>query len=160
MTVESGQYGNATMVTDVDTGTITTADTLPTGFANVIHLTKWTMDRDVVEGQYASNLTKGNYRRTTGTRNCKGTIATVMDMLVANMTQLAIGARVRLRLYTAPLIGHELSVKILSKSYEVDVENGNEVRPVYNWGADDNDPYYEVALPAQPTLPTAPTLGT
>ena len=153
MAVESGLYGNATWVTNADTGTCTVADTVPTtGFARVCHLTKWTMNRSVKSSRYVSNMTKGNERTVTGATTSTGTLETVMCMDDEEMALIEPGDRVLLRLYVAPLVGHALTVKITSVSYEVNLE-ANEVRPVFNWESDDNDPLYNVTLAAAPALP-------
>lgn len=155
MAVESGLYGNATFVADADTGTCDTADTVPTtGWALVCHLTKWTMNRTVKSSKYVSNQTNGNERTTTGANQASGTIETIMCMDADEMAAIEPGDRLRLRLYTAPLLGHELTVKITGQSYEVALEDGTEVRPVYTWELDDSFPEFNVALAAAPAIPT------
>lgn len=154
MAVESGLYGNATWVTDVDTGTCTTVDTVPTtGWARVCHLTKWTLNRSVKSSKYLSNMTKGNERTTTGGYMASGTLETLMCMDAAEMALIEPGDRVRLRLYVAPLLGHTVSAKITGVSYDVDLEAGGEIRPVFTWEQDDNDPVWNGALAAAPALP-------
>ena len=154
MSVESGQYGNATWVADADTGTCTTPDTIPsTGWALVCHLTKWTMKRAVKKSNYASNITRANERVITGGGQCSGTLEVVMCMNASEMALLAPGMRIRLRLYVAPLLGHELTVRLIDQSEDVMIEDGKEVRRTFSWEQDDNLPTFNVTLAATPALP-------
>ena len=154
MAVESGQYGNATFVTDADTGTCTTADTIPaTGFAIVCHLTKWTLKRAVKKSNYASNVTRANQRVVTGGGTAEGSLETIMCMNATEMALIVPGMRIRLRLYVAPLLGHEFTAKIISCDEDVSIEDGKEVRRTFSYEQDDNLPTFNVSLAAAPALP-------
>lgn len=82
-----------------------------------------------------------------------GTLETLMCMDATEMGLIEPGDRVRLRLYVAPLIGHTVTAKITAVSYDVDLEAGGEIRPVFTWEQDDNDPVWNGALAAAPALP-------
>lgn len=153
MSVESGQYGNATYVADADTGTCTVADAIPaTGFLIYCHLTKWTMKRGVKKSNYATNVTRANERVVTGGGQCSGTLETVMCMNATEMALLTPGMRLRTRFYVAPLLGHELTIKLIDCSEDVEIESGKEVRRQWTWEQDDNLPTFNVALAAAPAI--------
>ena len=154
MSVQSGQYGNATFVADVDTGNCTVADAAPVAaYALVCHLTKWTLKRAVKMSKYATNITRGNERTVVGGSTGSGTIETVMCMNAAEMTLLDPGDRIRLRLYVAPLLGHQFSAVITEESHDVEIEGGKEVRRTYGFDQDDNNPAFNVVLVAAPVVP-------
>ena len=167
MSVQSGQYGNATFVADVDTGSCTVLDAVPVTvvgsigppvvvavtFALVCHLTKWTLKRAVKTSKYATNITRAKERTVVGGSTGSGTLETVMCMNVAEMLLLKPGDRIRLRLYVAPLIGHEFSAVITEESHDVEIEGGKEVRRTYSFDQDDNYPRFNIALEAAPAAP-------
>lgn len=148
MTVLSGLYGNATWVVDADTGTCETPDTAPTtGFVRVCHLTKWTMRRVVANSTYVTNMTNGNARTAVGAKSATGTIETLICDDADDANALKAGDRVRLRLYLAPLLGHEITVVLTDDGEDVDLA-GTEIRRTYSWSSDDNSPKYNTVLAA------------
>ena len=142
MGVESGMFGNA-MVSANGTS----------GWARVIELVSWTCDRSVVESAYASNMTRGQRRRVTGTSDATGSFNCLFNQSTTPETQLAPGMRVKLRLYRSATEGHELWVKILSgPNQTVNVGEGTHIESAYTWGQDDDLPLWSGTLAAIPAL--------
>jgi len=151
--ITSGQYGNVTWVTDADTGTSIALDTVPAaGWANVFHLTKWDLDRGVKSSKYLSTSTGGNERTISGGKTASGSMETVVDANAPDMALLNPGDRVRLRLYTAPLVGHEVTVRLLTCKESVTIEEGKEIRRTFTWEQDDRSPIWNGVLAASPVI--------
>ncbi len=157
--VQSGQYGNITVQQ-----TSYLSPYAATGDAEVVtEATNWQMQRSAVSGAYASNKTKGWRRRVTGTKDVTGSIGGVYDVTLPIETQLDIGKRVYLRLYTSATKGHAFYARITGgPNYGMDIAEGNVPTWECSWEMDDPDPQFNINLTAIPavTVVTPPTSAT
>lgn len=119
-------------------GSVTFGDTP----ADVVEVTKWTLDRTVSIGSYASNKTDGHKKKVAGVADTKGTI----EIKVSNPAstpegqQLHPGDAVQLDLHADDSESNYfqcLEAVIVGSPIEVDIDGGEVVGLTYNFEASD-----------------------